>query len=170
MKKTMENKIKNRIGMIGVLLVAGFVLGLVGNALGAGELIQGTPKVVTTEMIIIVTDDQAVTYENGEVIENITFSKETQEDGVFIIDDSSDILQILRVSKEEADKIHAGEEAERNKSIEIAMKDSVVQELVGGKKSVSGREVFLRGGWSVDDADHQAIQISENELILNIRT
>ncbi|ODS37408.1 hypothetical protein BEH94_04615 [Candidatus Altiarchaeales archaeon WOR_SM1_SCG] len=109
MKKTMKNKIKNRIGMIGVLLVAGFVLAVIGNALGAGELIQGTPKLFETDIAkVVVTENQVIVYKDGKVVQNFTLPKEQTE---FVIENST-------TAKEICAQEHGGNSSACDKEIE----------------------------------------------------
>ena len=114
------------MALLGALLVTGLVLAGLGNALGAGAVFQEKAKVFGAMVI----SDQVTIYEDGKVIDNFTLLKgenytwETSEYGI----------HIGPMAEEEMEKRQAEAEAQMNRSLEIAKKDSRVQELIVGKE------------------------------------
>jgi len=116
---------RNRVALLGALLVTGLVLAGLGTALGVGEAFQEIGKAVS----VVGIGDQVTVYEDGKVIDNFTLP----EGGNYTWETSDHAIHIFTIPKEEMEKIRAESEAEKNKLLEIAKNDSRVQQLIDGK-------------------------------------
>ncbi|NJD76384.1 MAG: hypothetical protein FIB08_04715 [Candidatus Methanoperedens sp.] len=121
----MEKRIRNRVALLGGLFVIGLTLAGIGNALGAGTAFQGIEEGIRA----IATGDQVTIYKGDKVVQNFTL----QEGQEYTWNTSNGGIYIGRMTKEEIEKKQAGHEAEFNESLEVAMKDSRVQEIIAGK-------------------------------------
>jgi uncharacterized protein YggL (DUF469 family) len=118
----MEKNTKNRVALLGALLVTGLVLAGMGTALGVGEVFQEIGKSVG----VVAIGNQVTVYEDGKVIENFTLAE-----GESYTWETSDYgIHIGTMTEEEMEKMQAEHEAELNKWLEIAKNDSRVQELI----------------------------------------
>lgn len=116
------------MALLGALLVTGLVLAGLGNALGAGAVFQEKAKVFGAMVI----SDQVTIYEDGKVIQNFTLPEGEREE--YTWDTSDGAIHIFKMTEEEMEKRQAEAEAQMNRSLEIAKKDSRVQELIVGKE------------------------------------
>lgn len=121
----MEKNTKNRVALLGMLLVIGLVLAGLGTAFGAGAVFQEKAKVFGAMVI----NDQVTIYEDGKVVQNFTLPEGEE----YTWETSDGAIHISTMTEEEMEKIQAEHEAETNELFEIAKKDSRVQELIEGK-------------------------------------
>lgn len=68
----MEERIKNRLVLLGSLLMIGLVLAGIGSALGAGTIFRGNPDMFGAEM----NGNQVTIYEGGKMIQNFTLPED----------------------------------------------------------------------------------------------
>jgi len=118
-----KNFRRNRVALLGALLVTGLVLAGLGTALGVGEAVQG---IMRKTVSIVGTGDQVIVYEDGKVIENFTLPEGEE----YTWETSDYGIHISTMTEEEMDKRQAEHEAELNKWLEIAKNDSRVRELI----------------------------------------
>ena len=141
----MEKNRRNRVALLGALFVIGLVLAGLGTALGVGEVFQGAEKTFRT---VIITSQVTIS-EDGKVVQNFTlpegenYTWETSDYGI----------HIFTMTDEEMEKRQAELEAEMNRLLEIAKKDSRVQELIEGKEyNVTGTGTGFKDGKKIDTA------------------
>lgn len=115
------------MALLGALLVTGLVLAGLGTALGVGEAVQG---IMRKTVSVVGIGDQVTVYEDGKVIDNFTLP----EGGNYTWETSDGAIHIFEMTEEEMEKRQAEAEAQMNRSLEIAKKDSRVQELIEGKE------------------------------------
>ena len=139
-----KNFRRNRVALLGALFVTGLVLAGLGTALGVGEVFQRFEK---TFFCTVVMTDQVTISEDGKVVQNFTlpegeeYTWETSEGGI----------HRFTMTGEETEKRQAELEAELNKCLEIAKRDSRVQELLEGKEyNVLGTGTGIRDGEKID--------------------
>lgn len=134
------------MALLGALLVTGLVLAGLGTALGVGEVFQEIGKVVS----VVGIGDQVTVYEDGKVIDNFTLP----EGGEYTWETSKGAIHIFSMTEEEMEKRQAEAEAQMNRSLEIAKKDSRVQELIEGKEyNVTGMGTGFTGGMDEQKID-----------------
>ena len=139
----MEKNTRNKVALLGVLLVAGLILAGLGTALGVGEAVQG---IMGKTVSIVGIGDQVTVYEDGKVIENFTLPE-----GESYTWETSDYgIHIGTMTEEEMDKRQAEHEAELNNWLEIAKKDSRVQELIEDKEY---KAVYAGKGGKIGEED-----------------
>lgn len=119
----MEERMKNRLVLLGSLLMIGLTLAGIGSALGAGTMLQGNPNVFGAEM----NGNQVTIYEDGRAIQNFTLPDGEE----YTWKTSGGEIHIGNGTGMRGNQ--AEREAELNKSINIARNDSRVQELIAGK-------------------------------------
>ena len=134
----MEERINNRLALLGGLLAIGLTLAGLGSALGAGTIFQGNPNMFGAEM----NGNQVTIYEGGKMIQNFTLP----EDGEYTWNTSNGGVYISGggIGKGNGTLIRGSQaehEAELNESINIAKNDSRVKELIAGKDY----EIILAG-------------------------
>ena len=136
---------RNRVALLGALLVTGLVLAGIGTAFGAGAVFQEKAKVFRA----IVISDQVTIYEDGEVALNFTLL----EGENYTWETRDHAIHIGIMTDEEMEKRQAEAEAEMNRFLEIAKKDSRVQELIEGKEyNVAGTGTGFKDGKKIDTA------------------
>ena len=142
----MKKNTKRRVALLGALLVAGMVLAGLGTAFGAGAVFQEKAK----EFRAIVISDQVTIYEDGKVALNFTLP----EGENYTWETRDHAIHIGIMTDEEMEKRQAEAETEMNRFLEIAKKDSRVQELIEGKEyNVTGMgSTGFRDGKKVDTA------------------
>jgi len=96
-------------------------------------------------------NDQLKIYEDGELVKEITMPK-----GEYTIETSEHKIVFRKMTKEEIEKAQAEHEKEMNKWLEIANKDSRIQELTNGK-GIQSKDVV------------SAITGSGDEVILTVK-
>lgn len=121
----MEERMKNRLALLGNLLVIGLILAGIGSALGAGTVLQ-KPDLFLAK----ISDGNIVVSKNNEVIDTLTL----QEGKNYTLDTSGGSIRLGYLTKEEMERAQAERSAELNNLIEIAKRDSKVQKLIEGKK------------------------------------
>ena len=123
----MEKNRKNRVVLLGALLVLGLVLAGIGTVLGVGEVFQGINEKVVCGVIVV--GNQVTLYEDGKAIDNFTLP-EGEEYTWENVDYAIHVGPVTAEEKRQAEE----SEAEMNRSLEIAKRDSRVQELIEGKE------------------------------------
>ena len=133
------------MALLGALLVTGLVLAGLGTAFGADAVFQEKAKVFRA----IVISDQVTISEDGKVALNFTLPE-----GESYTWETSDYgIHIGTMTEEEMAKRQAEAEAEMNRFLEIAKKDSRVQELLEGKGyNVTGTGTGFKDGKKIDTA------------------
>ena len=116
----MKGEMKNRLALLGILLVAGLAMAGIATALGAGNLLKFAGKQVSA----VAMNDQLKIYEDGELVKEITMPK-----GEYTIETSEHKIVFRKMTKEEIEKAQAEHEKEMEKWIEIVNKDSRIQKL-----------------------------------------
>jgi hypothetical protein len=132
----MKGKMKNRLALLSVLLVAGLLMAGIGIALGAGNLLKLSGKQVSASVMTNEDGMDVVTIrEDGKVVNELIllesykgYTIETSDGKIVIGKMPKD-----KMTEEEMEKHQAEAEAEKNEFLEIAKKDSEVQELIDGK-------------------------------------
>ncbi|MDI6811590.1 MAG: hypothetical protein QMD80_08015 [archaeon] len=125
----MEKNRRNRVALLGALLVTGLVLAGMGTALGVGEVLKFAGKEVSASVMTNEDGMYVLTIrEDGKLVKAVTLPE-----GEYIWETSGHKLVLHKMTPEEMEKRQAEHEAETNKWIEIANKDSRVQELTNGE-------------------------------------
>jgi len=143
----MVSKMKNRLALLSTLLVAGLLMAGVGTALGAGNLLKFAGK----EISAVAMNDQLKIYEDGKLVKEVTLPE-----GEYTIETSGHKIVFQKMTSEEIEKAQAEHEKEMKKWIEIANKDSRIQELTNGE-GIQAKDVV------------NAITGSEDEVILTLK-
>jgi len=143
----MKGEMKNRLALLSILLVAGLLMAGIGTALGAGNLLKFAGKQVSA----VAMNDQLKIYEDGKLVKEITLPE-----GEYTIETSGHKIVFRKMTPEEIEKAQAEHEKEMEKWIEIANKDSRIQELTNGK-GIQSRDVV------------SAITDSMGEVILTVK-
>ena len=140
----MKSKMKNRIGLLSILLVTGLLLVSIGTALGAGEALKFAGK----EIRAVAMDDEVALYEDGKLIEKFPLSESEN----YILETSDHKIVMGKMTQEEMEQRQAEHEAEMNKWLEIVNEDSRVQELTGGKDiEYKGEEYSVIGAMNTEE-------------------
>ncbi|MCK4398292.1 MAG: hypothetical protein KAV25_04800 [Methanophagales archaeon] len=105
----MEKNTKNRVALLGALLITGMVLAGMGTALGVGELFRGIGKTVS----VVATGDQVTIYAEGKVVHNFTLPE--GEEFAWGISDGA--IRVFSMTEEEKERRQAEHEAELNSSL-----------------------------------------------------
>ena len=127
----MKREMKNRLTLLSVLLVAGLLMVGIGTALGAGDLLKFAGKEVSASVMTNEAGMDVVTIrEDGKVVKEFTLPESS---GDYTIETSDGKIVIGKMTKEEMEKHQAEAEAEKNEFLEIAKKDSRVEELIDEK-------------------------------------
>jgi len=143
----MVNKMKNRLALLSILLVAGLLMAGIGTVLGAGNLLKFAGKQVSA----VAMNDQLKIYEDGRLVKEIALPE-----GEYTIETSGHKIVFRKMTPEEIEKAQAGHEKEMEKWIEIVNKDSRIQELTNGK-GIQSKDVI------------SAITGSEDEVTLTVK-
>ena len=138
----MKGEMKNRLALLSILLVAGLLMAGIGTVLGAGSLLRFAGKQVSA----VAMNDQLKVYEDGKLVKEVTLPK-----GEYTIETSGHKIVFRKMTPEEIEKAQAEHEKEMKKWIEIANKDSRVQELTNGK-GVQYKDVISAITGSGDEA------------------
>lgn len=124
-------KMKNRVALLSMLLVLGLLMAGIGTALGAGNLLKFAGKQVSASVMTNEDGLDVVTIrEDGKVVKEFILPESS---GDYTIETSDGKIVIGEMTKEEMEKHQAEAEAEKNELLEIAKKDSSVQELISGR-------------------------------------
>ena len=127
----MKDEMKNRLALLSILLVAGLLMAGIGTAIGAGNLLKFAGKQVSASVMTNEDGMDVVTIrEDGKVVKEFTLPESSED---YTIETSDGKIVIGKMTKEEMKKHQAEAEAEKNEFLEIAKKDSRVQELIDGK-------------------------------------
>ncbi|MCK4555459.1 MAG: hypothetical protein KAT83_02535 [Candidatus Aenigmarchaeota archaeon] len=128
----MEKEVKNRIGLLSILLIAGLLMAGIGTALGAGDILEFAEKQVSASVMTQKDGSSVVTIWEDDKVVNEFILPESSED--YIINSSNSKIVIGKMTEEEMEKHQVEAETEENKVLEIAKKDSRVQKLISGKE------------------------------------
>ena len=120
----MNGEMKNRLALLSILLVAGLLMAGIGTALGAGNLLKFAGKQVSA----VAMNDQLKIYEDGKLVKEVTLPE-----GEYVWESSGHKLVLHKMTSEEMKKKIAEHQEKLNKWLEIANKDSRVQELTNGE-------------------------------------
>ena len=144
---------KNRLALLSILLAAGLAMAGTATASGASDLLKFTGK----EVRVVAMGDQLKIYENGKVVKEITIPEGEYNLTIGMLEHK---LVFYKMTSEEMEKMQAEHEKEISKWIEIANKDSRVQELTNGEgiqyKGTKSNVVF-------------SVISSEDEVILTVK-
>ena len=143
----MVSKMKNRLALLSTLLVAGLLMAGVGTALGAGNLLKFAGK----EVSAVAMNDQLKIYEDGKLVKEVTLPE-----GEYVWESSGHRLVLHKMTSEEMKKKIVEHQEKLDKWLEIANKDSRVQELTNGE-GIQAKDVV------------NAITGSEDEVILTVK-
>jgi len=125
----MEKNMRNRVALLGALLVTGLVLAGLGTALGVGDVLKFAGKEISASVMTNEDGMDVVTIrEDGKVVKEVTLPE-----GEYTWETSNHKLVLHKMTPEEMEKRQAEHEAEMNEWLEIANKDSRVQELTNEK-------------------------------------
>ena len=170
----MVSKMKNRLALLSTLLVAGLLMAGVGTALGAGNLLKFAGK----EVSAVATDNQLKIYEDGKLVKEVTLPE-----GEYTIETSGHKIVFRKMTPKEIEKAQAEHEKKMEKWIEIANKDSRIQELtnregirkynvITAAESIDKEEVVLgveiEGKWykiTIDLNNETVKSIEEHESL-----
>jgi len=120
----MISKMKSKLALLSILLAAGLAMAGIATAFGAGNLPKFAEKRVSVEAV----NDQLKIYEDGKLVKELTLS------GEYTINISGHTIVFRKKMTSEEMKEKIAEHQENlNKWIEIANKDSRVQELTNGE-------------------------------------
>ena len=139
MVSKMKSKMKNRLALLSILLVAGLVMAGTATALGAGGLLKFAGK----EVSVVTINNQLKIYEDGKLVKEITLPK-----GEYTIETSGYKIVFHKMTPKEIEKAQIEHERELNKWLEIANKDSRIQELTNGK-GIHKKDAV----WAIIDGD-----------------
>jgi len=121
---------KNRLALLSILLVAGLLMAGVGTALGAGNLVKFPEK----EVSAVAMNDQLKIYEDGKLVKEVTLPEGEYN---FTIEAAGHKLThklvVRKMTSEEMKKKIAEHQEKLDKWLEIANKDSRIQELTNGE-------------------------------------
>ena len=122
---------KKRLALLGILLVAGLSMAGIATAFGASNLLKFAGK----EVRVVAMGEQLKIYENGKVVKEIPIS---EGEYTFTIEAGGHKLThrlvVHKMTKEEIEKAQLEHERELNNGwLEIANKDSRIQELTNGE-------------------------------------
>jgi len=115
---------KNRLALLSILLVAGLLMAGMGTVLGAGNLLKFAGK----EISAVATNNQLKIYEDGKLVKEVTLPE-----GEYTIETSGHKIVFQKRTSEEMKEEIAEHQEKLNKWLEIANKDSRVQELTNGE-------------------------------------
>jgi len=87
----MVSKMKNRLALLSILLVAGLLMAGIGTALGAGNLLRFAGK----EISAVATNNQLKIYEDGKLVKEVTLPEEE-----YIIETSGHKIVFRKMTKE----------------------------------------------------------------------
>ena len=148
----MKGEMKNRLALLSILLVAGLLMAGMGTVLGAGNLLRFAGKQVSA----VAMNDQLKIYEDGKLVKEVTLPEGEYTYTIKTTEISGHKIVFRKMTKEEIEKAQAEHEKEMEKWIEIANKDSRIQELTNGE-GIQAKDVV------------NAITGSEDEVILTVK-
>lgn len=125
----MEKRMKNRLTLLGCLLVIGLTLAGIGSAYGAGTVLQEKPVVFRA---VVDQNGSVVIDRDGKVVQTFVMP-DVPEGETRTWDTSGGRITVHNMTKKEIEEAQAKHETELNKLLEIAKKDNRVQELIAGK-------------------------------------
>ena len=151
----MKRVMRKRLALLGILLVAGFAMAGIATAFGAGNLVK--EKKVRIESV----NDHLKIYENGKLVKEITLPEGEYN---FTIEAAGHKLThrlvVHKMTPEEIEKALSEHEKKIKKWIEIANKDSRVQELTNGEgiRYKEGKYILL---YSITTREGKPVPVGE---------
>ena len=134
----MKGEIKKRLALLSILLVAGLVMASIATVLGASNLLKFAGK----EVRVVAMGEQLKIYENGKIVKEIPMPEGEYN---FTIEVAGHKLlhkiTVHKMTKEEIEKAQAEYEKEMNEWLEIANKDSRIQELTN-REGIQSKDVI----------------------------
>jgi len=98
----MKGKIKNRLALLSVLLIAGVLMSGIGTVLGAGDLLKFSGKQVSASVTTNEEGIQVVTIrEDGKVVKEVTLPEGSEGKPLTIKSSSDGTMEIIQVSEDE---------------------------------------------------------------------
>ncbi len=127
----MNGEMKNRLVLLSILLVTGLVTAGIVTVSGASNSLKFAGK----EVRVVAMGEQLKIYMDGKLVKEITLPEEGEYN--FTIEAAGHKLQhkitIHKMTEEEIKEAQAEHEKMMNKWLEIANKDSRIQELTNGE-------------------------------------
>ena len=127
----MNGEMKNRLALLSILLVTGLVMAGIVTVSGASNSLKFAGKKVK----LVAMGEQLKIYMDGKVVKELTLSEEGEYN--FTVEAAGHKLQhkitIHKMTGEEIKEAQAEHEKMMNKWLEIANKDSRIQELTNGE-------------------------------------
>ncbi len=115
----MEERMKNRLALLGILLVAGSLMAGAATALDTGKVFQGKTNVISAEVI----NGHLQISEDGKIVQNLSLP---EGKNVTIVTPNGTVVVGNIIKQAEI-------ETESNKLLEIAKRNTSVQALITGK-------------------------------------
>jgi len=156
----MKDEMKKRLALLGILLVAGFAMAGIATAFGAGNLVKGN-LVKGKKVRIESVNDQLKIYENGKLVKEI---KLPEGEYNFTIEAAGHRLThklvVRKMTSEEMKEKVAEYQEKLNKWLEIANKDSRIQELTNGEgiQYKEGKYILL---YSITTREGKPVPVGE---------
>ncbi len=126
----MNGEMKNRLALLSILLVTGLVTAGIATVSGASNSLKFAGK----EVKVVAMGERLKIYENGKVVKEIPMPEGEYN---FTVEAAGHKLQhkitIHKMTEEEIKEAKAEHEKMMNKWLEIANKDSRIQELTNGE-------------------------------------
>ena len=132
---------KSRLALLGILAVVGLLAASVATASGTGDFLKFAGK----EVRAVAMGGQLKIYENGKLVKEITIPE-----GGYTVDISEYKIVFYKMTPKEIEEAQKEHEKEVNRWLEIANKDSRVQELTNGK-GIQRTDIFA-SSWTEDEA------------------
>lgn len=147
----MKDKMKNRLALLGVLLVAGLVMAGIGTVLGAGDLLRfaGDGKKVVEAVAM---GGKIYIYEDGKLVKEVTMPE--GEYTLVVYQSSEYKIEFRKMTQEEIEEAKAKHEKEINRWLEIANNDSRIQELTNGK-GIQSKDIL----WAKIEGDEAILTV-----------
>jgi len=144
MVSKMRGKMKNRLALLSILLVAGLAIAGMATVFGASNLLKFAEK----EVKVVATGEQLKIYENGKVVKEIPMPEGEYNFTIEVAGHKlTHKITVHKMTKEEIEEAQAEHEKEMNEWLEIANKDSRIQELTNGE-GIQSKDVIsaITGG------------------------
>jgi len=127
----MNGEMKNRLALLSILLVTGLVTSGIATVSGASSSLKFAGK----EVRVVAIGEQLKIYMDGKLVKEITLPEEGEYN--FTVEAAGHKLQhkitTHKMTEEEIKEAQAEHEKMMNKWLEIANKDSRIQELTNGE-------------------------------------
>lgn len=136
----MEGEMKSRLALLGILTVVGLLAASVATASGTGDFLKFAGK----EVRVVAMGGQLKIYENGKLVKEITIPE-----GEYTVETSEYKIVFFKMTPKEIEEAQKEHEKKVNRWLEIANKDSRVQELTNGK-GIQRTDIFALS-WTEDE-------------------